>query len=176
MVGESMLLVYAHTNTRTQTGIVRVRESRCGPLKGADLRAAVAFSSGHERPDSRKRLSPTPGRAAPHPPAELRRFTLFWARESYMATKCLELGEILVPGENGLNTIELAIFSLGSTKRSALPAHKESMGPRNSCTFSKRPENTSLETRFLPPGSSERHSPTLFQPVSQKDSLFQTYI
>ena len=43
--------------------------------------------------------------------------------------KYLELGKILVPEENGLNTIELAIFSLGSTKRSALPGTQRKHGP-----------------------------------------------
>lgn len=56
-------------------------------------------------------------------------FTLFRARESYFPKKCSELGEILVPEENGLNTIELAIFSLGSTKRLALPGTQRKRGP-----------------------------------------------
>lgn len=96
---------------------------------------------------------------------------MFRARESYFAKKCFKLGEILVPEENGLNTIELAIFSLGSTKRSALPGTQRKRGPAEFLHIfqeAKKKIPPSEPPFLLPWALRETHFPTLAQSCLQK--------
>lgn len=86
------------------------------------------------------------------------------------ATKCLELGKTLVPEENGLNTIELAIFSLGSTKRLALPARhtKKAWACGILAHFYKRPPNTSPKHHCSRPDAPRDTSAPSFNPCLAK--------
>lgn len=132
--------------------IFGIPKSCYGSLKDTDLRKLVLFLFWCKYPNGKKTGSCLnwgryPGQAMG---AELQRFALLRAREDYFPKKYLGLGKILVPEENGLNTIGLAIFSLWSTKRLALPGTQRKRGPAEFLHIFKRPKNTSPRTTISP--------------------------
>lgn len=80
-----------------------------------------------------------------------------------------------MPEENGLNTIGLAIFSLCSTKRSALPGTQRKRGPAEFLHIFKRPKKTYRRTGFSHLGTL-RHPSTFTQPLSQEGPSFEMEI